>query len=72
MIFGGSAAGGFATLQTLKSPSAVCIASMSDFCFVEDACHAKWAMGDGARGMGRVCRMVNAGRRETSSMDPLR
>lgn len=72
MIFGGSAVGGFATLQTLKSPSAVCIANMSDFCLVEDECHARWAMGDGARGTGRVCNMVKVGRRATSKIEPLR
>lgn len=72
MIFGLSAVGGLATLQTLKSPSAVCMANMSDFCLVEDACHARSTIGDGARGTGRVCKMVKAGRRETSNIDPLR
>lgn len=45
---------------------------MSDFCFVEDACQARFAIGDGARGTGKVCRMVNAGRSETSNIEPLR
>lgn len=72
ITLGASAVGGFATLQTLKSPSAVCTANMSDFCFVEDACHAKSVIGDGARGTDKVCRIVKAGRRETSSIDPFR
>lgn len=46
---GGSLPGGFATLQTLRSPLAARVASISDFCFDDDACHANDTMGDGPR-----------------------
>lgn len=59
-------------LQTRRSPSNVRTANMSDFCFVDEACHARCAIGDGARGTGNVCKIVKAGRSETSNMDPLR
>ena len=59
MVLGVSAVGGFATLQTRRSPSIVCDASISDFCFVDEACQAKWTIGDGARAVVRVCSMVN-------------
>ena len=59
MVLGNSAVGGFATLQTRRSPSIVCAASISDFCFVDEACHAKFTIGDGARLVVRVCSMVN-------------
>ena len=72
MIFGASAVGGFPTLQTLRSPSDVWIANISDLCLAEDACHAKLAIGEGARGAGSVCRMVKAGLKETSNIDPFR
>lgn len=72
IIFGASAVGGFATLQTLKSPSDAWTANISDFCLVEDACHARLAIGEGARSAGKVCRMVKAGRKATSNIDPLR
>lgn len=45
---------------------------MSDFCFVEDACQAKLTIGDGARAVVRVCRIVKLGSRETMRMEPLR
>ena len=47
MTLGASLVGGLATLQTLKSPSDVCVASISDFCFDDEACHARFAIGDG-------------------------
>src|SRR5947199_2617461 len=47
MTFGASLVGGLATLQTLKSLSDVCVASISDFCFDDEACHARPAIGDG-------------------------
>lgn len=72
MIFGAAAVGGLATLQMRKSPSKVWMASISDFCFVEDACHARLVIGDGAPGAGRVCKIVKAGRSATSSMEPFR
>jgi hypothetical protein len=51
---GDSFPGGFATLQTRKSPFDDCVASMSDFCFDEDACQAKEIIGDGPREVVRV------------------
>ena len=65
-----SAVGGFATLHTRRSPSVVCVASMSDFCFVDDACHARCAIGDGPREVDSVCRMVNEGCNATINIDP--
>ena len=47
ITLGASLVGGLATLQTRKSPSEVCVASMSDFCFDDEACHARFAMGEG-------------------------
>lgn len=40
MILGVSPPDCFGTLQTLKSPSEVCVASMSVFCFDDDPCQA--------------------------------
>ena len=60
-VLGVSVFGGFETLQTRRSPSTVCVASMSDLCFVEDACHTKFATAEGARAAVRVCRIVNDG-----------
>ena len=47
MTLGASLVGGLATLQTLKSPSEVWVASISDFCLDDEACHARFAIGDG-------------------------
>jgi hypothetical protein len=47
MTLGASLVGGLATLQTLRSPSEVWVASISDFCFDEEACHARFAIGEG-------------------------
>lgn len=63
---------GLATLHTRRSPSIVCVASMSDFCFEDEACHSKVAIGDGARGVVSVCRIVKAGCRAANSIEPLR
>jgi hypothetical protein len=63
--------GGLATLHTLRSPSYVCVASMSDFCLEEEACHAKVAIGDGLREVVRVCKIVNVGVNPASNIDPL-
>jgi len=54
MTLGVSAVGGFATLQTRRSPSEVCVANMSDFCFDEEACQANVTIGDGARDVVKV------------------
>lgn len=48
ITLGGSVVGGLDTLHTLKSPSAVCVASMSDFCLEEDACQVSDVIGEGA------------------------
>ncbi len=61
MVFGDSAVGGLEILHTRKSPSEVWVANMSDFCLVDDACHARLAMDDGARGVVSVCKIVKAG-----------
>lgn len=61
MTLGVSLVGGFATLQTRRSPSNVCVASMSDFCFDDEACHVSETIGDGPRDVVSVCRIVNEG-----------
>lgn len=70
IVFGDSAVAGFDTLHTRKSPSAVCVANISDFCFEEEACQARFAIGDGARAVVKVCRIVKAGWRATMRIDP--
>lgn len=70
MVFGCSAVGGFETLQTLRSPSIVWEANISDRCFVDDACHDRLTIGDGARGVVNVWRMVKEGCRATIKMEP--
>lgn len=57
-------------LQTLRSPSAVCVASMSDFCFDEDACQANDTIGDGPLDVVKVCKMANVGCRLAMRMEP--
>ena len=69
--FGVSLLGCFAMLQTLRSPSSICVASMSDFCFEDDPCHANVTTGDGGRVVVRVCSMVKVGCRVTMRIDPL-
>src|SRR4051794_39896240 len=49
------------TLQTLRSPSCVCTANMSDFCLDDEACHTSVTMGDGPLDVVRLCRIVNRG-----------
>lgn len=70
MVLGTSAVGGLATLHTRKSPSKVCVASMSDFCFEDDVCHDRLAIGEGAREIVNVWRIVKLGFRETSRIEP--
>jgi len=48
IMFGWSPLGIFGILQTLRFPSAVCVASMSDFCLVADPCHASPVTREGA------------------------
>ena len=69
--FGVSLLGCFAMLQTLRSPSSICVASMSDFCFEDDPCHANVTTGDGGRVVVRVCSIVKVGCRVTIRIDPL-
>lgn len=69
-VFGISLFGGFDTLQTLRSPSTFCVASMSDLCFVEEACQTKFATAEGERAVVRVCKMVKEGWSPTIKMDP--
>ena len=47
MGFGISADAGFAMFHTLRSPLALCIASMSDLDLEEEACHARPRIGEG-------------------------
>lgn len=61
ITLGGSVCGAFATLQTRRSPSAVCVASISDFCLDDDPCHDKAVIGEGALGDVSVCRIVKDG-----------
>ena len=70
IVLGVSAVGGFATLQTRRSPSEVCVANISDFCFVEDACHANLLIGEGARGVVSVWRIVKEGCKAAINIDP--
>lgn len=53
--------GDFAMLQTRRSPSWVWVASMSDFCREDEACHARVTIGDGALEVVKLCSMVNRG-----------
>ena len=70
MTLGLSAVGGLAMLHTLRSPSKLCIANISDFCFVDEACHARFTIGEGARDVDSVCKMVKEGCRATIRIDP--
>ena len=70
MTLGVSAVGGLAMLQTLRSPSKLCIANISDFCLVDEACHAKLTIGEGARDVDSVCKMVKDGCKATIRIDP--
>lgn len=72
IVLGDSAVGGFETLHTRRSPSDVCVANMSDFCLVEDACHDRFTIGDGARGVVNVCKIVKAGCSATIKMEPFK
>ena len=70
MTLGVSTVGGLAMLQTLRSPSKLCIASISDFCLVDEACHARFIIGEGARDVDRVCKIVKDGCKATIRIDP--
>jgi hypothetical protein len=64
--------GTLGTLHTLRSPSDVWAANISDFCFEEEPCQASPAIGEGARGVVNVCRIVNDGCSVAIRIDPLR
>ena len=70
MMLGESPYADFGMLQTLKSPSAVCAASMSDFCFDEDPCQASLLSGEGALLELKVCKIVNAGCKFAIKIEP--
>ena len=57
-------------LQTRKSPSAHCTASISDFCLEEDACQASPVIGEGLRGVDKVWRMVKFGTSDAIKTEP--
>jgi hypothetical protein len=61
MMFGCSVEGGFGTLQTRRSPSIVCVASISVFCFDDDPCQASPVIRDGALVVVNVCNIVKDG-----------
>ena len=69
---GASLCGAFGTLQTLRSPSDVWDANISDFCLEDDPCQASPAIGEGALGVVRVWRMVKDGWRVAIRMEPFR
>jgi hypothetical protein len=62
--------GGLATLQTRRSPSAVSVANISDFCFEDDACQASPTIADGPLEVVKVCKMVKAGRSVEMRIEP--
>ena len=57
-------------LHTRRSPSTVCVASMSDFCLLLLPCQARQLIVAGARCVLRVCRMVKVGCSDTTRMVP--
>lgn len=57
-------------LQTSKSPSLVWLANISDFCLVDEACQANDTIGEGAREVVSVCKMVNVGCKFVISIEP--
>lgn len=69
-LAGSSALYDFATLQTRRSPSWVCTASMSDFCREDDACQESVTMGDGPLDVVKLCRMVKRGWRVAINREP--
>jgi hypothetical protein len=61
MTVGGPAFASLGILQTRKSPSNVCEASISDLDLDEEPCHDKQLIGEGALCVFSVCRMLNVG-----------
>lgn len=62
--------GDLAMLQTRRSPSFVCVASMSDFWREEEACHANVTMEDGPLDVVKLWRIVNLGCRAAIRSEP--
>lgn len=60
------------TLHTRKSPSAVCVASISVFCFDDDPCQARSVIRAGDRVVLSVCSIVNEGCRVAINIEPFR
>jgi hypothetical protein len=60
----------FGMLQTRKSPSMVCAASMSDFCFEDEPCQASLLRGDGGLFVLNVWRIVKDGCKFAMRMEP--
>ena len=69
-MLGGSGLGAFGRLQTRRSPSTVCVASISVFCLDEDPCQASPVILDGALVVVKVCSIVNDGRSVAINIDP--
>lgn len=67
---GASLPGGFATLQTRRSPLDARVASMSDFCFDDEACHASETIGEGPLEVFNVCKTEKVGWRFAIKIDP--
>lgn len=72
MMLGTSPCCDLGTLHTRKSPSAVCVASISVFCFDEDPCQARSVIRAGDRVVFNVCSMVNEGCSVAINIEPLR
>jgi len=60
----------FAMLQTRRSPSWVWVANMSDFCFEEEACHARVTIGDGLLEVVKLWMIVNRGCKVQIRIEP--
>lgn len=71
-MLGGSPWELFGILHMRRSPSAVCAASISDFCFDEEPCQESALMGEGARVVLSVCKIVNEGCSAAIRIEPLR
>ena len=71
-MFGTSPCCPFGTLHTRRSPSAVCVASMSVFCLEEDPCQARSVIRAGDRVVFSVCSIVKEGCNVAMSIEPLR
>lgn len=72
MVDGCSRRGSRGTLQTRRSPSILCTASISVFGFAEEPCQARPVIGDGVRVDVNVLSIVNVGCSAAMRSDPLR